>query len=70
MLALFLGGIGAHKFYLGRIGQGLLYAVFFWTWIPLILSIIDLIRYAFTSESKWDRKYNQRFIQKFGKVGA
>lgn len=42
-LCLFLGGIGAHKFYEGKIGIGILYAVFCWTYIPVIVSIIDLI---------------------------
>ena len=34
ILALFLGGIGIHKFYLGQAGQGILYLLFCWTFIP------------------------------------
>ncbi len=41
LLALFLGGIGAHKFYLGQTGTGILYLVFFWTYIPTILGFIE-----------------------------
>lgn len=43
VLALFLGGLGIHKFYLGKIWLGLLYLTFFWTFIPAILGIIDAI---------------------------
>ncbi|EFL92339.1 TM2 domain-containing hypothetical protein [Candidatus Regiella insecticola LSR1] len=40
----FFGGIGAHKFYLGKIGQGFLYLLFFWTLIPAIIAFIEFIR--------------------------
>ena len=39
LFALFLGGFGIHKFYLGRIGWGILYLLFCWTFIPAILGI-------------------------------
>lgn len=42
-LCLFLGGLGAHKFYSGKWIQGLLYVLFCWTWIPVILSLVDLL---------------------------
>jgi TM2 domain-containing membrane protein YozV len=42
LLALFLGGIGAHKFYLGQPGLGVLYLIFSWTFIPAIVSFIEL----------------------------
>ena len=41
MLAIFLGGIGLHKFYLGRPLQGVLYLVFFWTFIPALIGFIE-----------------------------
>lgn len=56
-LAFFLGGAGAHKFYLGRIGQGVIYAIFFWTWIPAILGIIEGIIIANMDEDKFYKKY-------------
>lgn len=42
-LCLFLGGFGAHKFYEGKTGIGILYVVFCWTYIPVTVSLIDLI---------------------------
>ena len=41
LLAFLFGGIGLHKFYLGRVGQGLLYLLFCWTGIPSIIGFIE-----------------------------
>lgn len=41
LLALFLGGFGAHHFYMGNIGVGVLYAVFFWTFIPAFIAFVE-----------------------------
>ena len=41
-LCLFLGGIGVHKFYAGKWGQGILYASFCWTGLPVVCALIDL----------------------------
>ncbi len=41
LLALFLGGFGIHKFYLGQTGMGLLYLIFSWTGIPWVLGWIE-----------------------------
>ena len=42
LLCAVLGGLGAHRFYLGQKGLGALYVVFSWTFVPLIASWIDL----------------------------
>ena len=39
--AIGLGGIGSHRFYLGQTGMGFLYILFVWTWIPMILGVIE-----------------------------
>lgn len=57
LLALFLGGIGAHKFYLGSIGLGILYLLFFWTGIPLIIALIEAVVYLRMSEGEFSAKY-------------
>lgn len=41
LLALFLGGLGIHKFWIGSPGVGVLYLLFCWTFIPAIIAIID-----------------------------
>lgn len=57
LLALFLGGIGIHKFYLGRWIQGFLYLIFSFTFIPLILSFFECIYYLLMSEDKFNSTY-------------
>lgn len=59
VLALFLGGIGVHRFYLGQIGWGLLFAFFFWTFIPALFAFIDVIRYAVINEQEFHRRYSR-----------
>ncbi len=41
LLALFLGGFGAHHFYLKRIGLGVVYLLFCWTLIPGIIALVE-----------------------------
>lgn len=43
LLAFFLGGIGIHKFYAGKIGSGILYILFCWTFIPGFIAFIEFI---------------------------
>ena len=57
ILALVLGGLGAHKFYLGKYLQGILYITFVWTFIPVILALIEGIQYLRKSDEEFQRKY-------------
>jgi len=57
VLAVFLGNFGIHKFYLGQIGQGILYVVFSWTFIPALLELVDAARYLLMSKEKFHRVY-------------
>jgi TM2 domain-containing membrane protein YozV len=41
LLAIFLGGFGAHHFYLRRTGLGILYAIFSVTGIPFLIAFIE-----------------------------
>lgn len=58
LLAIFLGGFGIHKFYLGRAGQGILMLVFAWTGIPEVIGIIQGILMLLMSKKEFNRKYN------------
>lgn len=59
LFALFLGALGGHKFYLGSWGWGVVYLIFFWTYIPLLLAIAELIRYITLSDAAFQEKYAQ-----------
>ncbi len=61
LLALFLGGVGAHKFYLGQTGLGIVYLLFCWTTIPGWISLIEafslLVKTAKNNETKAKELY-------------
>lgn len=54
VLAIVLGGLGIHKFYLGQYGRGLLYVAFCWTGIPAILSIVEGIHYLTGTQERFE----------------
>lgn len=56
LLALFLGGIGLHKFYLGRPLQGVFYLLFCWTFIPALIGFIEGIVYLCESDEAFARQ--------------
>ena len=58
LLALFIGGLGVHKFYLGRPFQGFIYLIFCWTFLPSIFSFIGGIILLAMSEDRFNKKYN------------
>lgn len=60
LLAIFLGGLGIHKFYLGEIFVGIIYILFCWTGIPSIIAFIEGIVYLCKSNEKFDAQYNNQ----------
>jgi TM2 domain-containing membrane protein YozV len=58
MLALTTGWIGGHKFYLGETTEGFIYAMFFWTFIPLLVSIYEAIVIMEMSTTTFNMTYN------------
>lgn len=57
LLAFFLGGLGAHKFYLGKPGLGLVYLIFCWTFIPAVVALIEAIGYLSMSDEDFAEKH-------------
>ncbi|MEI0558590.1 TM2 domain-containing protein [Brachyspira intermedia] len=62
-LSLIFGGIGIQKFYLGQTKRGILYVLFFWTGIPYLLCVVDLIRFIFMTEKEFNLIYNKDYIE-------
>src|SRR3989338_8907108 len=60
VLAIVLGGLGVHKFYLGETGTGILYLCFSWTMIPSIIGFIEGIIYL----TKTDDEFYRRYVKK------
>src|SRR5690554_775893 len=55
VLAICLGWLGAHRFYLGQIGWGIIYLFIFWLFAPLVivLALIDAVRYFFMTDDQF-----------------
>lgn len=57
LLAVFLGTFGAHKFFQGKTYSGILYAVFFWTFLPTFIGFVEGIRYAVMPLDDYYKQY-------------
>jgi len=57
LLAIFLGGIGIHKFYLEKPLQGILYLLFSWTFIPALIAFVEGLIYLTMSDQAFAVKY-------------
>jgi TM2 domain-containing membrane protein YozV len=57
ILGILLGGLGVHKFYLGKVGIGIVYLLFCWTSIPSIIGLIEGILYLTKTDEEFQSKY-------------
>ena len=63
LLALFVGGIGAHKFYLGQTSKGILMLLTFWTFVPALIAFVEFILLLCMSNKDFDKKFNNIIVQ-------
>ena len=61
LFALFLGGIGMHKFYLGQVRMGLVYLLLCWTFIPGVIAFLEAIRWLCMSNKGFAERYTQDY---------
>lgn len=59
ILALLLGAFGVHRFYLGQVGLGILYAVLCWFPVFWIIAFVDAIILLTMEDEAFDAKYNK-----------
>lgn len=57
-LSFFLGAVGLQKFYLGESHKGVFSILFCWTFIPLLIGLIDFIKFASMNDVKFNDRYN------------
>lgn len=59
LLAILLGSLGVHKFYLNRPVEGIIYLLFSWTGIPAIIGLIEGIVLISMSDAEFAYKYGR-----------
>jgi TM2 domain-containing membrane protein YozV len=57
LFCFFLGAFGAHKFYLGQIGQGICYFLLSWTFVPALIAFVEFVLLTLMSERAFNEKY-------------
>lgn len=57
LLAIFFGSFGIHKFYIGKVFQGLLHLIFSFTLIPFIIGILEGLKYLKATDHEFNTQY-------------
>lgn len=64
LLAIFLGWLGVHRFYLGQRLLGVLYIILLFAFgISFIVALIDFLGFLFMSKERFDFLYNRRYFE-------
>ncbi|CAH0177036.1 hypothetical protein SRABI118_01138 [Massilia sp. Bi118] len=58
LLALLIGGLGIHRFYLGGRKGGFIFLVFFITGIPGLVALFDAFGYYRAKPAEWMEKHS------------
>ena len=62
VLGILIGGLGIHKFYLGKVGLGIVYILFCWTYVPAIIGLVEGIIYLTQTDEAFATKQGVRVI--------
>lgn len=60
IFALFLGGFGLHRFYLGQPGRGIFYLMFCWFPLTWIIAIIEALFFFSMTPEEFNDRYNRQ----------
>lgn len=66
ILAIFLGGLGLHKFYLGKPLHGAFYILFCLTFIPALIGLIEGVHYLLMTDAEFKARLEQGKLEHFG----
>lgn len=58
VLALFLGGFGIHRLYLGQTTTCIVMFLFSWTFIPAFIAVVDIVRFLVMGEAEFQKRYS------------
>ncbi|MEM6842360.1 MAG: NINE protein [Bacteroidota bacterium] len=58
LLAILLGGLGIHRFYIGQRRKGWWYLGFSWTLVPTFIGWFDAARFNSMDYAEFNRRYN------------
>jgi TM2 domain-containing membrane protein YozV len=61
ILCFFMGFFGIHKFYLGKITDGVIYLLFGVTGIPAIFAFFDFFGLCFMSDREFQARFNDSY---------
>lgn len=61
ILAILFGSFGAHKFYLNSVGLGISYILLSWTFIPMIVGIVEGIFILCKDQEEFNQEYNPNY---------
>ena len=64
--AIFVGGFGAHKFYMGSWGWGIVYLATCWLYVPFLVTLVEWVRYVLMTDDEFYAKVAEFQSQKPG----
>jgi TM2 domain-containing membrane protein YozV len=56
LLALFLGGLGVHRFYLGQ-WWGIFYFLLCWSGVPMLIALVEAVAFLTADKQHWKSRY-------------
>ena len=69
LLAIFLGGLGVHRFYLGQAGLGFFHLIFCWFPVSWLIGFINGLIILTMDDDKFNLKYNPEHFKEIKKGG-
>lgn len=64
LIALLLGNFWVHRMYLWQKLLWFCYLIFFWTFIPWVIALIECVYFALIKQETFDNLYNLDYILK------